>query len=413
LSKHLLLVDDEPMVLTGLQRSLRSMRDEWTMETALGGVAALEALARRACDVIVTDMRMPGMNGAELLNEVRRRSPQTVRVALSGQCDRETVMSGIGATHQYISKPCDAKTLKDTINHAIALRNQLQTASVTRVVSQMRTIPSLSTSFRSMMEELSAAEPRIDKLATLVAADMGMTAKCLQLVNSAFFGLRAPVSNVRLALNLLGLDMLKSLVLSTHIFAEFQNTLFDPKEISWLWEHSFAVSVCARAIGQIQDFAPIVIDDAGTGGLLHNTGKLVLASCLGKEYKMALDMTSQTGLSLVDAEYEVFGCNHAQVGAYLLGLWGLSDGIVESVAWHLNPAACPGTGEKKSNAPSSAFTAVGAVHAACAFHCAANPSRLSSGVKLDREYLRAIGLEGQIPLWNLRCTELLREGRLN
>ena len=190
MSKHLLLVDDEPLVLRGLQRSLRSMQDEWTMQFAGGGVEALEVMAQRPCDVIVTDMRMPGMNGAQLLNEVRRRSPHTVRVALSGQCDRETVMSAIGSTHQYISKPCDAKMLKDTINHAIALRNQLQTASVTRVVSQLKTIPSLPASYRAMMAELSSEEPRLNNLATLVAADMGMAAKCLQLVNSAFFGLR-------------------------------------------------------------------------------------------------------------------------------------------------------------------------------------------------------------------------------
>src|SRR5271163_5252837 len=177
MSKCLLLVDDEPLVLSGLRRSLHSMLDEWTMEYAVGGEAALEAMDRHPFDVVVTDMRMPGMDGAQLLNEVRRRSPHTVRVALSGQCDRETVMSAIGSTHQYLSKPCDARMLKDTINHAIALRNELQTHSVTRVVSQLKTIPSLPESYRSMMAELAAEQPRLDKLAALVAADMGMAAK--------------------------------------------------------------------------------------------------------------------------------------------------------------------------------------------------------------------------------------------
>jgi HD-like signal output (HDOD) protein len=348
MSKHLLLVDDEPMVLRGLERSLRSMQDDWTMQFATGGVEALEAMDKRPCDVIVTDMRMPGMNGAELLNEVRRRSPHTVRVALSGQCDRETVMSAIGSTHQYISKPCDARMLKDTINHAIALRNQLQTESVTRVVSQLKTIPSLPASYREMIAELASAQPRLNKLAALVAADMGMAAKCLQLVNSAFFGLRTPVSSTLHALNLLGLDMLKSLVLSTHVFSEFTTNLLDPEEISWLWEHSFAVSVCARAIAEIENASPLSIDDASTAGLLHNCGKLVLASCLGQEYKMALDMVSQTGISLIDAEEEVLGCNHAQIGAYLLGLWGLSDGVVEAVAWHLEPSTAPGIAGARS-----------------------------------------------------------------
>jgi HD-like signal output (HDOD) protein len=400
--KHLLLVDDEPRVLTGLQRSLRSMRDEWKMECANGGAEALEAMGRHSFDVIVTDMRMPGMDGAQLLNEVRRRSPQTVRVALSGQCDRETVMTAIGATHQYLSKPCDAQQLKDTINHAIALRNQLETDNVTRVVSQLKSIPSLPASYRAMLAELSLEEPRMNKLAALVASDMGMTAKCLQLVNSAFFGLRTPVSSTLRALNLLGIDILKSLVLSTHVFSEFTTGLFDAKEMGWLWEHSFAVSVCARKIAEMQRLSPLAIDDASTAGLLHDTGKLVLASCMGNEYKMALEMTAQTGIGLTEAEREVFGCTHAQVGAYLLGLWGLSDRVTEAVAWHLNPCAAP-----LATDPLTSFSALTAVHAACAYHSCLQPARLSSGVVLDREFLEVQGIAGQEELWHKGCAEAL------
>jgi HD-like signal output (HDOD) protein len=413
MAKHLLLVDDEPMVLRGLQRSLRSMQDEWTMQSAGGGVEALELMKKRTCDVIVTDMRMPGMDGAQLLNEVRRRSPNTVRVALSGQCDRETVMSAISSTHQYISKPCDARVLKDTINHAIALRNQLQTDSVTRIVSQLKTIPSLPASYRAMLAELSTQEPRLDKLAALVAADMGMAAKCLQLVNSAFFGLRNPVSSTLHAINLLGLDMFKSLVLSTHVFSEFTTTLFDSVEIAWLWEHSFAVSVCAKAIAVVENASPLAIDHASTAGLLHNCGKLILASCLGPEYKMALDMVTQTGMSLVDAEQEVLGCNHAHIGAYLLGLWGLSDSVVEAVAWHLDPASAPDFRCTRPDESAPGNPALPAVHAACAFHNTLHPSRIFSGLRLNEDYLQAAGLAGRQPAWNQACNEALHRSRKN
>jgi HD-like signal output (HDOD) protein len=426
MSKHLLLVDDEPMVLTGLQRSLRSMRDEWEMECAIGGVEALEVMARQPIDVIVTDMRMPGMDGAQLLNEVRRRSPETVRVALSGQCDRQTVMSAIGSTHQYISKPCDAQQLKDTINHAIALRNELQTANVTKTVSKLKTIPSLPASYQAMLAELSSSEPRLDKLATLVTADMGMAAKCLQLVNSAFFGLRTPVSGILHALNLLGLDLLKSLVLSTHVFSEFSTSIFKGPEIGWLWDHSFAVSLGARKIAEIEQVSPLAIDEASTAGLLHEVGKLVLASCLGNEYRMALDMATETGITLREAEQEVFGCNQAQVGAYLLGLWGLSDGVIEAVAWHLKPSAAPPIGAPKvrtgmigspvnaeapAGRPPRAFSPLTAVHAACAFHSGKNPSRLSSGLVLDKSYLEGLGMAGRETVWNEGCAESLTRGR--
>jgi HD-like signal output (HDOD) protein len=398
MAKRLLLVDDEPMVLAGLRRGLRSMREEWAMEFAESGDAALAAMERECFDVIVTDMRMPGMDGAQLLNEVRRRSPQTVRLALSGQCDRETVMSAIGSTHQYVSKPCDAQTLKETIAHAVALRGRLETANLTKVVSQLRSIPSLPSSYQTMMAELGRAEPRLNKLADLISRDMGMTAKCLQLVNSAFFGLRARVSNAQTALSLLGLDTLKSLILSSHIFSEFKPSLFDAQEIQWLWEHSFAVGVCARRIAETLGAAQKEVEDAATGGLLHCTGQLVLASCLGREYKMALDMASQTGISLAEAEREVLGCGHAEVGAYLLGIWGLPDGIVEAVGWHPDPCA----------APYGASSALLAVHAGCVHHCKLHASRLAGGAELNGEYLGRLGLEGQEQMLFDACSNALR-----
>jgi HD-like signal output (HDOD) protein len=395
MTRKLLFVDDEPMVLNGLRRGLHSMKDDWEMEFANSGEEALRAMEVRNYDVIVTDMRMPGMDGARLLEEVRRRSPQTVRVVLSGQCDREVVIRAIGFTHQYVSKPCNTQQLKDTINQAVALRSQLETADLIRVVSQLRSIPSLPASFQAMMEELAQPEPRLNKLAALVSSDMGMTAKCLQLVNSAFFGLRSPVSNPLTALNLLGLDTLKSLILSSHIFSEFRTGVLDARESSWLWEHSFAVSACARKIAELQRVSPKQLDDAVSAGLLHDTGKLVLASCLPQEYKQALELVAGMNMPLVEAERQVFGCGHAEVGAHLLGLWGLPDPIVEAVAWHLNPSACESCGTK--------FSALTAVHAACAYHCAQSVSRLSDQTTIDSEYLARLELDGREMAWFAAC----------
>jgi HD-like signal output (HDOD) protein/CheY-like chemotaxis protein len=385
MKKSLLLVDDEPLVLSGLQRSLRSMRDEWAIEFAGSGDEALEVMAKHTFDVILTDMRMPGMDGAQLLNEVRKRSPQTVRMALSGQCDRDTIMSAVGATHQYISKPCDAQQLKDTINHAVAMRGQLERASLTQVVSRLKSIPSLPASYQAMMAELGELEPRLVKLAELISRDMGMTAKCLQLVNSAFFGLRTPVSSAHQAISLIGLDRLKSLILSNHIFSEFKTGIFDAKEVGWLWEHSFAVSVSARKVAVALHAPPKDTEDAVAAGLLHDTGKLVLAACMGAEYKIVLDMVDKVGVSLVEAEREVIGADHGEVGAYLLGIWGLPDAIVEAVGWSQRPCA----------APPGASIALTAVHIACAAHSLTSPSRLSGCIQVDSEYMRCQGLEVQ------------------
>jgi DNA-binding NtrC family response regulator len=205
MQKRILFVDDEPNVLAGLRRSLYSMREEWLMEFAASGPDALAAMERQVFDVVVTDMRMPGMDGAQLLNEVRERFPQTVRMVLSGQCDREAILNSVGPTHQYLSKPCDAEQLRSKIGQAFALRDLLENPVVQKVVSQLKDIPSLPALYQQILEELRSRDPSPAKVGKLIAKDMGMTAKTLQLVNSAFFGLRCHVSNPVQAANLLGL----------------------------------------------------------------------------------------------------------------------------------------------------------------------------------------------------------------
>ncbi len=106
-----MFVDDEPRVLEGLKRMLRPKRNEWQMTFVGSAQAALDALKAEPCEVVVTDMRMPGMNGAELLEVVQREYPDTIRLILSGQAETESVMKALGVSHQFLSKPCDAEIL--------------------------------------------------------------------------------------------------------------------------------------------------------------------------------------------------------------------------------------------------------------------------------------------------------------
>ena len=112
MNKRILFVDDEPMILQGIQHSLRGMRAEWEVALANSGAEALETMAQAPFDVVITDMRMPGMDGAQLLDLVKVKFPRTVRIILSGQSDRETILRSVGPSHQYLSKPCDLDELK-------------------------------------------------------------------------------------------------------------------------------------------------------------------------------------------------------------------------------------------------------------------------------------------------------------
>ncbi len=389
MAKRILFVDDEPMVLTGLKRSLRPMRTEWEMVFAGGGDEALTALDQQSFDIIVTDMRMPGMDGAQLLKEVQKRSPQTLRMVLSGQSDRETILRSVNPAHQFVSKPCDSEALKARLARIFALGDLLQNPGLRELVTKLDALPSLPGIYLQLNQELSRSEPSLQRIDELIAADMAMTAKILKLVNSAFFCLPCEISSASHAVKLLGLETLRTLVLTAHIFDQFQGPLLSPEDVQQIADHSLAVSRSARTIAVLEHADQATQDRCFTAGLLHDAGKLILASTLGKRYREVLEYSERANVGLYAAERELLGCNHAQVAAYLYGLWGLPSTIVEAVAWHHQPAG----------SLSVEFSPLAAVHMASAYHDEKSRSRLRDRIPVDAAFLADIGCAGREPVW--------------
>jgi HD-like signal output (HDOD) protein len=380
-TKRILFVDDEPNVLQGLQRMLREYRKDWSMSFALSGAAALELLGKEPFDVIVTDMRMPGMDGAELLTRVSKLHPRVVRLILSGQTDAAMTLRSIVTAHQYLSKPCDAKLLRATVLRACALRELMANQPLLALVSQVKSLPSLPSLYAEVVEKLRSPQASLNDVAQVIAKDPGMTAKVLQLVNSAFFGLKRRVASPVQAATLLGSETLKALVLSVEVFSSFDAATIQGLSLDAVWGHSMAVGSLARKIAISQDAGRNVGEDAFMAGLLHEVGTLVLAASLPRDYGRALALAAAEAVDIHEAERRVFGATHSQVGAYLIGIWGLPDQIVEAVAWHHDPARCP----------ERTFTPLTAVHVANALEePAAAP---------DLAYLEALGLTGRLETW--------------
>src|ERR1700678_767223 len=182
--KRILFVDDEVMVLEGLQRMLRSMHREWDMYFVDCGEAALQLLATQPFDVIVSDMLMPRMNGAELLTRVMTLYPTTVRLILSGYADKDLILKCVGSTHQYLSKPCDAESLKATIQRASNLEAALQSDRLKKLVCQMSRRPSIPSLYLEVMEKASRPDILLEEVGAIIGRDLGMTAQVLKLSNS-------------------------------------------------------------------------------------------------------------------------------------------------------------------------------------------------------------------------------------
>lgn len=396
--KTVLFVDDEPTMLEVYRMVFKSLNDDWELHFASSGQDALKKLQSQPFAVIVSDMRMPGMNGAQLLTEVLKDYPRTARIILSGYAEQESVAKCVGAAHQFLLKPCDVMTLRSTLTRVLALDVFLHNERLKELVAKMGSLPSVPSLYFKIMQELQSPDASVDRIGEIVSQDPAMTAKLLQLVNSAFFGISRKISNPTEAVQFLGVNTVRSLALSIHAFSCFERARLDGFSFDRVWNHCLTVGTLAKKIAQAETSDRAAEDEAFIAGLLHDVGKLMLAANLPDQYQEALEVAQERKLSLTEAEQLVFGSTHADVGAYLLGLWGLPVPIVEAVALHHRPVRqC----EER-------FTPLTAVHAANALEYEFSgypPQAFPSALNLS--YLASVGLVDRVEDWRAVLKELV------
>lgn len=389
--KHILFVDDEPNILQGLRRMLRGMRHEWDMKFVESGIKAMEMLGREPFDVVISDMRMPEMDGLQLLTKVQQRYPMVVRIILSGHSDHEMILKSARTAHQYLSKPCNSELLRSTVNRACTLRDLLNRKSLKKIISRTEDLPSLPNLYTEIMEELQSPNGSIQRIGKIVEKDLSMTAKVLQLVNSAFFGLPRHISNPSQAVILLGSDTIKSLVLTVGLFSQFNQAALATLPIKSIYEHSMKTGAIIKQITKSENMDKKIVDNAFMAGLLHDLGKLVLAANLPEIYREVFELSKHEGITFHEAETEKLGASHAEVGAYLLGLWGLPDTIVEAVAFHHNPEICS----------ANDFNTLAAVYVANILEHRAHAiaGTEDSEYEFDAEYMKRLNIIDKISVW--------------
>lgn len=338
--KRVLCVDDEEQVLESLRDLVRPYRASLKVEFAIGGEEALRKLANdEAYDVVVSDVRMPGMDGVSLLARVKQEHPGAARIVLSGQTDAATALRAAGVAHQFLTKPCEGPQLLSTINRACVLHDVIDDERIRNLVTGAGTLPSAPASFAALRVLADDPEATTEAVAAVVERDIAMCAKVLQLVNSAFFGLGRRVASAREAVVYLGMDTVRSLVLAVETFSRFGANDVPGFSIEALEAHSSGVAEAAAALST----SAVDRNDAWLAGMLHDVGLLFLAD-RDREGVVCLMDNVARGMTEADAQRVAFGTTHARVGAYLLALWGLPDNVVEAVAALDNDdAADPGS----------------------------------------------------------------------
>jgi HD-like signal output (HDOD) protein len=330
-TRHVLFVEDEPEMLERLQRMLRPQQGRWEMQFAGSGEEALRVMEAGAIEVVVTDMRMPGMDGAQLLEQVRDRFPGVVRIVLSAHHDMPSTLRAVPVAHQFLSKPCSAGSLADAVERACAVRKAIQEDMIRRVVGAVGELPCLPRTSAALMRALDDPDVPIAMVGHIVERDVSIAAKVMQLANSAFFGRASQVTTIGQAVAHLGTQLLRQLVAAAEIFHVFQGETRAPgytvKEIQ---SHSQQVAAMAARM----PLAPGAIAECAVTALLHDVGKLVMATRLPSVCDLIAEMVASEAVDRVDAEERLLGVNHADIGAYLLALWGLPVSIVEAVRYH-------------------------------------------------------------------------------
>ncbi len=381
--KRILFVDDEPRVLEGIENLLFPYMDDWDMAFTESGEEALELLKDEHFDVIVTDMRMPRMDGATLLHRVKEQYPDVVRIVLSGHSDLEAALRVMPIAHQFLSKPCDGETMVRVLRRACDLQALINDEVLRGLIGKLGELPARPKTYAELTVLLADEQTSLADVVDVIEQDIGISTKLLHVVNTAFFSRGKVVTSVRQAVPRLGATFVKDLALAVEVFRDFRSGSKGKFSIDELHDDSFRTGSIAKRL--LEDRRQS--EDAFLAGTLHDVGKLILASALPEHLSASMEQASRTGVPLYIVEEELVGVTHAEIGAYLLGLWGLPYTVMEAVANHHRP--------QRTNPDS--FDVTAAVYVANIL-----AHEVKSGVQdesLDLEFLERLGVADRVGEW--------------
>ena len=384
--------------LREVQEQLQGLAPSWELCHTRGGLEALTFLTQTPCDAIVTDLDLHDMTGLQLATQVMRQHPRMHRLILADLGELESLLRCVGTVHQFLAKPCEASRLQVVLHRAFALDVWLPNQAVRQLLGRVPHLPSPADVYSAVVAELQREPVSLEKVAALIAGDPPMAAKVLQLVNAVAYGPPLDEADPVQAVMELGLANTKAMLLLAHSYSSYREVEGGGFSIAALWEHSRRIGRLAHHIARVEGLGPEQIAAAATAGLVHDIGKIALAANLSAQFHQALDLASRKPLAFWEAEQEVFGATHNEVGGCLLGIWGLPLPVVEAVAMHHHP----------TRFLSDSFSPLTAVHIASALETARTFEEFQKG--LDLQYLHELGLQARLPQWWERSQSHAKSG---
>jgi HD-like signal output (HDOD) protein/ActR/RegA family two-component response regulator len=396
--KRILFVDDDDLILRSIERVLKrhALESKWELTFVRDGQSALDHLEQATFDVILADAHMPRMNGMALLRRVQETNPGVVRILLSGHTGLDVLRTALPYAHQFIAKPCDAHVLRSTLDNACGIRGILNRPELRQLVGGSNELPSAPRTYVEITNALTNPNASARTVADIVERDIALSARVLQLVSSGLYGLPRPVTSIGGAVAFLGIEVIKAIVLSVEVSKMFPVSQSIPDfSIDALQKRSLAAAQLAkRLLGHESSGDSVLV-----AGMLQDVGQLVLAARAPQRFAIALQASNRGKAPLYEAEIELFGATHAEIGGYLLGLWGLPAKLVQTVAHHLEP-------DEKART----FDAATALYVANLLsqnpEVAALEEVPARMVAIDLRYLRSLGVAHQLEDWRRIAREM-------
>ena len=391
--RRVLFVDDDLAALQGIERGLTPFRVDLEPVFAGNLVRTKELLTGRFYDGIVASLSAPEQS-VELLRQVAEQAPSTLRFLRAPAQDQELLKQCGQPAPVFLLKESGPETAGYNIVRAFRLMDWAGSDSLRKLIAQLTRLPSLPTLYTQVLSELAKPEPSIQFVGRLISKDPAMTAKILQMVNSTVFALASHMTDPVEAVLYLGVERTKGLILLASVMLQFEKSSCPGFSLERFWQHSLAVAAFARAVAMAQTKDVKLAELAYTAGLLHDVGKLLLAANLPEDYSQVMAQALSRNLPVQTVEREIFDACHAQLGAAVLGTWGLPVEMLEAIAWHHHP-------EESSNRSFSILTAVHVANAVEHEKRLHQAGTLAS--QINFEYIERLGLSDRRNGWRETC----------
>ena len=389
MKKNILLVDEDALVLKALKRSLRRFKDQCNVYYAQSAKGALAQLDQDGIDVLITEVRLIDSDSELFLRSFLKRHPSAARIVLTGYTSSDAIFKFAGLAHQLLAKPWSDQTLIETIERADLISRMLADDGMKQTLNLIESFPTIPSVYLELTEKLKNNEASMEEIGAIIIRDPSLTIKLLQIVNSPYYGLPIPVTDPQKAVNLLGLDIVKGFVLSSGIFKQYEQSSIVCLQIDTLWQHSLKAANIVRQIAKRERLAKEIEEASFVASLLHDVGKIIIASNFPNEHREICSRTASGGLPFWHAEQLVLGVSHAEIGAYLLGLWGLPLTIIKAVQEHHRPNM-----DEHTQIDQTVL-----VHVANAIEKASGPPSRNPIEDLNADVIARLNLGGSIAQW--------------